>query len=215
MNALTHEEFSFSWWSVENGIAGYTSYRLVNPARAWYCWALWRDDRPTLHVTEFDIARRANPMIAKAPSSWAEYVCDAPDEQWSMGNETYAVELDDIADAYVRDDGLVFGRVVPIASDLEWYATDPARDIDGGRTRLGVVTGDVETDEGKITLPEMRGVFTHRWSHTGELSLWPADQFSSTAVTAHLGPRLAFRFPDARILHLTLAPDGWRRSRHR
>ena len=34
-------------------------------------------------------------MIAKAQAMWAEHVCEAPFEQWTLGNETYAVALDD------------------------------------------------------------------------------------------------------------------------
>ena len=209
MSRVTHEEWTFSWWSIGHGIAGYTSYRLVNPANAWYCWALWRADRPVLHVTEFDIPRRSNPMIAKAEAMWAEYVCDAPDEQWSFGNETHAVELDDVSDAYAREDGLVFGHVVPVASDLEWHATEPARPVDGGTARGGVVLGVVETADGRVDIPEMRGLFTHRRSTSGELELWPE---SATPVTAHLGPRLAYRFPDRQVLHIVLGPDGWLRT---
>jgi len=211
VTALSHEEWTFSWWSIEHGLAGFTSYRLINPARAWYCWAMWRSNAPTLHVTEFDIPRRSNPMIAKAPQMWAEYVCDAPDEQWSFGNETYAVELDDIADAYSRDDGLVFGRAVPLASDLEWHATDRPRDIEDGHVRLGVVVGVVETSDGHVEVPEMRGWFTHRRSTTGDLSMWPTQWENNGRVLAHLGPRLAFRYPDDQIVRLALTPEGWRR----
>lgn len=208
MTVLTHEEWTFSWWSVEHGMAGFTSYRLINPARAWYCWALWRAGEPTLHVTEFDIPRRADPMIAKAPQLWAEYVCDAPDEQWSFGNETQAVELDDITDAYSRDDGLVFGHAVPLASDLEWHATDSPRTIEDGHSRLGAVVGVIETNRGRIEVPEMRGRFTHRSTTAAHLSLWP-DSPDGAGILAHLGPRLAFRYPDARVLRLALTPGGW------
>ena len=213
MSALTHEEWSFSWWSATHGIAGHTSYRLINPARAWYCWAMCRTGRPTLHITEFDIPRRANPMIAKAEALWAEYVCDAPDEQWSFGHEAHAVELDDVDDAWSREDGLVFGRAVPVASDLEWHATDPIRIIPDGTIRAGVVLGVVETEDGPVEIPEMRGVFMHRTSTSGALPLWPDTTPGDDRRTlAHLGPRLAYRFPDHGVLRLVLSPEGWRRA---
>ncbi len=198
------EEWTFGWWLSDGSIAGYTSYRLVGRSGAWYCWGLWRRDKPLLHVTEFDIARRSNPMIAKAEAMWAEFTCDEPFEQWTLGNETYAVELDDPAEAL----GRAYGRAVPIASDLEWYATSDPVPMRDGYGQPGKVLGTVETVDGPLQLDDLVAYRTHRWSSTGAL-----QETNVRIITAHLGPRLPFRFPDGvvRDLHLTdegLQPHG-------
>lgn len=193
------EEWTFAWWLPDGSVAGYTSYRLVGSSRAWYCWGLWRRGQPLLHITEFEIARRSNPMIAKAEAMWAEYTCDAPFEQWTLGNETYAVELDDPVDAL----GRAYGRAVPIASDLEWYATTDAVSIPDGYGQSGRLLGTVETVGGTVQLAELMAHRTHRWSMQSAL-----DELDGSIVTAHLGPRLPFRFPDGIVRDLYLTNEG-------
>ena len=195
------EEWEFGWWSPDGGIAGYTSYRLRGRSQVWYCWALWRRHEPLLHVTEFDIPRRSNPMIAKASALWAEYTCDSPFEQWTLGNETYAVELDDPAEAL----GRAYGRAVPIASDLEWYATAEPVPVHDGYTQEGRLLGTVETVEGPLELVDLRASRAHRWSRTNELV-----GLESGPIVAHLGPRMPFRFPDGATRDLYLTPEGLR-----
>lgn len=192
------EEWTFSWWRADGSIAGHASYRLVGRSNAWYCWGLWRRDEPLLHVTEFDIPRRSNPMIAKAEAMWAEFTCDAPFEQWTLGNETYAVELDDPAEALER----AYGRAVPIASDLEWYATSGPVPLPDGYAQAGRLLGSVETVNGPLELDDLVAHRTHRWSRTGRL-----DE-PTRHVTAHLGPRLPFRFPDGVVRDLYLTNEG-------
>ena len=194
------EEWTFSWWDEDQSIAGYTSYRLLGQSDAWYCWGLWRPDAPLLHITEFEIPRRSDPMIAKASALWAEYTCDSPFEQWSLGNETYAVELEDPQDAL----GLAYGNAVPIASDLEWYADGEIEFIVDGYQQSGVLLGAIETVGGTIEISEIRAARTHRW--TAEATL---PQAVSGKVVAHLGPRLPFKFPTGDVLDLVLTVDGW------
>lgn len=195
------EEWEFGWWSPDGDIAGYTSYRLRGRHQIWYCWALWRRHEPLLHVTEFDIARRSNPMIAKASALWAEFTCDSPFEQWTLGNETYAVELDDPEEAL----GRAYGRAVPIASDLEWYATADPVAVRSGYTQEGRLLGTVETIEGPLELVDLRANRAHRWSRSSELL-----DLEVLPIVAHLGPRLPFRFPDGSTRDLYLTPEGLR-----
>lgn len=195
------EEWTFSWWSDDASLAGFTMYRLHGGLRwAWYCWGLSRQGEPLVHVVECRIRPRHDPMIAKAEAFWAEYTCEHPFEQWTVGNETYAVELDD------PDEGLgrAYGEQVPIASDLEWYATERAIAVPCGYAQTGVIVGDIETERGVVTVPEMRSVRTHRWTTDGDLP----SLFVGGAV-AHLGRRVAFQFDDDSRLDLVLTPDGW------
>ncbi|MBM3827806.1 MAG: hypothetical protein FJW09_04105 [Actinobacteria bacterium] len=196
-----HEEWSFAWWDATVASGGYTSYRLRRGATSWYCWGWWRRDHPLMHVVEFDIPRRSDPMIAKAEAMWAEYTCESALEQWTIGNETLAVELGDPAEAL----GRVRGTLVPVASDLEWYATARVESTPDGYRQRGVLLGEVETRDGRITIDECDSVRTHRWS-TEPLSVDPFD-----VALAHLDARIPFRFPDGSVLDLVATPDGWAR----
>ncbi len=193
------EEWTFSWWAPDASMAGFTMYRLFGRRSAWYCWGLSRVDEPFVQVVECDISPRRDPMIAKAEAFWAEYTCEAQFEQWTVGNETYAVELDDPAEGLGRG----YGNAVPIASDLEWYATERATAIQHGYEQRGVLMGDIETVKGVVTVPEMPSVRTHRWTTAKALP----PLFDSGGV-AHLGRRLTFRFRDKTTLDLVLTPDG-------
>lgn len=185
-------------------------YRLVPGNRIWYCFGLIGRNRPLLHVAEFDIPRRSDPMIAKAESFWAEFVCDAPFEQWTFGNETYAVELDDPVDGL----GRAYGHVVPVASDLEWYAVGPptssANDSVRGYEQPGVLLGTIETDRGAIELPEISAHRSHRWS-SDELGPKTPIVSSSPVLTDSNGRplRLAFRLPDDSVWDAVLTAEGF------
>ena len=162
--------------------------------------ALVRADLPLLHVTEFDIARRADPMIAKAQAMWAEYTCEAPFEQWTVGNETYAVLLDDPAAAL----GRAYGEAVPVASDIEWYATGAPSAIVDGYEQVGVAHGQVELAAGTIEFAELPAHRTHRWT-AGPLGPWEPP-----VALAHLRHRAPFAFPDGTSVDLVLTASGWR-----
>jgi hypothetical protein len=198
------EEWTFSWWASDASMAGFTMYRLFGRRGAWYCWGLSRVDEPFVQVVECDISLRRDPMIAKAEAFWAEYTCESPFEQWTVGNETYAVELDDPAEGLGRG----YGNAVPIASDLEWYATERANVIPHGHVQHGVLMGDIETERGVVTVPETRSMRTHRWTTATAL-----PPLFDVAGVAHLGRRLTFRFANGHdradsTLDLVLGTDG-------
>ena len=96
---------------------------------------------------------RADPLLVKAHGLWAEHTCDAPMEQWTVANETYATALDDPDDAL----GRAYGMPSPIAFDLEWYATgEPpaARATDTRRRASSTATielagGPLQLDRGR------------------------------------------------------------------
>lgn len=138
-------------------------------------------------------------MLAKAEALWAELVCDAPFEQWTIGNETYAVELDDESDAL----GRAYGRAIPIACDLEWYATADPGAISDGYGQRGRLLGTVETVDGPLELENLQAYRTHRWVTDGSLT-----ELDDRIVMAHLGPRLPFRMPNGTVRDLRLTPDG-------
>jgi hypothetical protein len=203
---VQQEEWVFSAWTADARLGIVSGHRLLGP-RAWYWAALARAGAPLLHVTEWDVTVRADPFVVKAHALWAEHTCDAPLEQWSLGNETYAAALDDAGDAL----GRAYGTPLPIAFDLEWYAVERpvgfAGDGAPGYEQRGVVHGAIDVAGApRIELVEVPAHRWHRWTGTGALGVAPLPE-----VVAHTGVRTAFAFPDGTVDDLVLTPAGWRR----
>lgn len=167
---------------------------------AWYWAAMVRAGHPLLHVIDVDVPMRANPMLVKSAGLWAEQVCDDPMRQWTVGNETTAAALDDPDDAL----GRAYGAPVPLAWDLEWYATAAPEPVISGYRQHGVVHGVVELEEGPMELAEQPAERWHRW---GE-ALAPVDP---GPAVAHVGLRAPFTFPDGTRADWVLTAAGWRR----
>lgn len=194
------EEWTFEWWSDDGSTAGLAQCRL-DGQRHWaeYAWGLHRRGLPMMQIVQSAIRPR-EPMILKAPGFWAEFICESAFDQWTIGNETHAVELESVDEAL----GRAYGNVVPMASDLEWYATAEPSVIPHGYRQEGVILGDIETTEGIVAIREIRSVRTHRWVSESTLpSVW------DSAPVAHWPARLAFRFGSGRVHDLVLTPDGW------
>ncbi len=203
------EEWLFTCWASDGSIGVVIGHRLQPPAAsgrrtAWYWAAVARAAQPLLHVSEWDVPVRADPFIVKAHGLWAEHVCDAPFEQWTVANETYAVALDDPDEAL----GRAHGRPAALACDLEWYATGAVNPVVDGYEQAGVVHGVVELAGGPVHLAEVPAWRWHRWG--GALTpLALADAY------AHTGLRAPFAFPDGTVADWVLTPDGWRSRRPR
>jgi hypothetical protein len=210
------EEWVFAAWTEDAQLGVISGHRVVG-ATAWYWAALARADRPLLHITDFDVPVRADPFIVKGEAMWAEHFCDAPMEQWSVGNETYAAALDDPDEALGRG----YGDPTPIAFDLEWYATSRAIDLvaepdyeQSGYEQRGVVHGSIEVlGEPRIDLAEIPAFRWHRWTADGDGLSFPTTLVP--VASAHTAVRAPFRFPDETVLDLVLTPQGWRRRRQR
>jgi hypothetical protein len=195
------EEWVFTAWEPDGSAGIVTGYRIHRAPGAgrWYWAALVGRGRPLLHVTEWDVPARADPLLVKAHGLWAEHVCDAPLQQWTVANETYAAALEDPDEAL----GRAYGVTTPIALDLEWYATAPAMAVADGYVQDGVVHGVVELPGGPLHLTEVPARRWHRWGDVlGPVELPPAF--------AHTGLRAPFRFPDGTVAEWVLTPDGWR-----
>lgn len=207
----TVEEWLFAAWTPEADLGVVSGHRIVG-ATSWYWAALARAGRPLLHITDFDVPVRSDPFIIKGEAMWAEHFRDAPMEQWSVGNETYAAALDDPDDAL----GRAYGIPTPIAFDLEWYATGAphalaAADLaaDAGYLQEGVVHGRIEIlGEDPVDLAEVPARRWHRWgADVGPLG--------HPLAAAHTGVRAPFAFPDGTTADLVLTPSGWARRRDR
>ena len=202
----TVEEWLFAAWTPDAHLGLLSGHRIVGGV-AWYWAAVVREGRDLLHVADFDIPMRADPFIAKGEALWAEHHCDAPLEQWSIGNETYASALADPDDAL----GRAYGTPTPIAFDLEWYATKPIVDVpdESGYRQDGVVHGVIDIlGESREELVEVPAARWHRWVAGTDSRDLPPVVFPE--VIAHTGLRAPFAFPDGHIADLTLIAGGWR-----
>jgi hypothetical protein len=197
------EEWVFTAWAVQPAVGVISGYRIVG-ASGWYWAALARAGEPLLHVADWHVPLRANPLLVKGPGLWAEHTCDAPLEQWTVVNETYAAALDDPDDAL----GRAYGVPTALSWDLEWYATSPPAPIGvDGYQQAGVVHGQIEIGGTRpVRLSETPAHRWHRWGTRLEHVALPE-------AFAHTGLRAPFAFPDGTVTDWVLTPDGWRHRR--
>ena len=197
----TIEEWVFAAWTPDARLGLISGHRILGRT-AWYWSALARSGLPLLHITDFDVRVRADPFIVKGEALWAEHHCDAPMQQWSIGNETYASAIDDPDDAL----GRAYGDPTPIAFDLEWYATRDATPTGPGYEQDGVVHGDIDIQgESRLELVEVPARRWHRWT-TATAGFGPLEL---PEVIAHTGVRAPFAFPDGTVSDLVLTARGW------
>jgi len=194
------EEWTFSFWTADGSSGGLVLLRLLPAARAcWYWAALVRAGQPLLHVNDWEAPLPRVGLAIRSDGLWADHVCEAPYEQWTVANETYAVALDDPADAL----GRAFGISAPMAFDLEWYATSAPTAVGDGYEQQGEVHGVVELGGGALELEAAPAHRTHRWADV--LAPWTPEP-----AVAHLGLRAVARVPDGTVVDLVLTADGWR-----
>ena len=211
----TVEEWLFTAWSRDADVGIVSGHRIVGRT-AWYWAALGRSGRDLLHVADFDITVRADPFIVKGEALWAEHHCDAPFEQWTIGNETYASALGNPDEAL----GLAYGTPTPIAFDLEWYATSPVAKLPVagstcGYRQDGVVHGTIEIlGDPPVEVVEIPAARWHRWTAVGDRADPAMAPIGFPPAVAHRGVRSPFAFPDGTVSDLVLASDGWH-TRHR
>jgi hypothetical protein len=201
------EEWTFSFWTPDLALAGHSGWRIDPRRRTGFYWSVvTRDGLPNLHVTAADVPLRADPLLVKDEALWAEMICEAPFEQWTITNETYAVALDEADDAL----GRAYGTPTAIACDLEWHAAGSPVELAGdgarGYLQVGEVDGAIELVGGALHLSAARAGRTHRWAVAGQ-ELPPA---APPAALAHTGTRAPVRQPDGSVLDLVLTPEGWR-----
>ena len=201
--AAREEEWVFTAWATQPAVGVISGYRIVGAA-GWYWAALARADEPLLHVADWHVPLRSDPLLVKGDGLWAEHTCDAPMEQWTVANETYAAALDDPDDAL----GRAYGVPTALSWDLEWYATSAPAPIGvDGYQQTGVVHGQVEI--GGAPSVHLSETAAHRWHRWGAR----LDPVAVPEAFAHTGLRAPFAFPDGTVTDWVLTPDGWRQRR--
>ena len=163
-----------------------------------------------LHVADWHVPLRSDPLLVKGDGLWAEHTCDAPMEQWTVTNETYAAALDDPDDAL----GRAYGVPTALSWDLEWYATCTGLQRHGRAvlrlsSRAGVVHGEIEIGGADPSTSSRR---RHTAGTAGGSELAPVEL---PEAFAHTGLRAPFAFPDGSVTDWVLTPDGWRERTRR
>ena len=200
------DEWIFASWTADGALGVVSAHRLVG-GRAWYWSAIVCEGHPLLHLAEWDVTVRPDPFVVKAPEMWAEHHCDAPLEQWSIGNEAYFTSLDDPGEALGRG----YGVPTPTAMDLEWYAVADPVVIASGFVQEGVVHGAIEIAGRPTTrLSEAPARRWRRWSPQRR-----HDPVDLPTGVAHTGLRAPFAFPDGAVADWVVSPSGWARRRVR
>ena len=205
--AAREEEWVFTAWAAQPAVGVISGYRIVG-AVGWYWAALARAGEPLLHVADWHVPLRSDPLLVKGDGLWAEHTCDAPMEQWTVANETYAAALDDPDDAL----GRAYGVPTALSWDLEWYrdvhcTPASAIGVPDGYQQTGVVHGQIEIGGARpVHLSETPAHRWHRWGARLEPVAVPE-------AFAHTGLRAPFAFPDGTVTDWVLTPDGWRERR--
>ncbi len=194
--AASVEEWLFTAWLAQPAVGadlGVSHRRRRRPGtgRRWLATGA-----PLLHVADWHVPLRSDPLLVKGDGLWAEHTCDAPMEQWTVTNETYAAALDDPDDAL----GRAYGVPTALSWDLEWYATDQPtpRAVAGLRRTIeqaGVVHGEIEIGGADpIHLVEAPA---HRWHRWGDAARSPSNspRRSPTPVCALRSPSRTGRSP--------------------
>jgi hypothetical protein len=195
------ETWAFDVWTAE-GLAACTSFtRLPNQGSAWYWAAVVRPGLPVIHLADVTLPPARPGLEVRTGGLWAAHVCEAPFEQWTVGNEAYAVALDDPAEAL----GRALGVVTPVAFDLEWYASGPAGPVPGGYAQAGSVDGVIELAGGGLELEGAPSRRVHGW---GERSA--AGPAMESARPRGVWVPFAMPGPDGpEVLDRVAGPDGW------
>lgn len=209
----TAEEWSFAAWDGDGSCGVISTQRLIG-RRCWYWSAIVRAGMPLVTLSDFEVVVRRDPFIVKGHGLWAEHICDAPLEQWTIGNEAIAVALDDPTAAL----GRAYGEPTAMAMDLEWYATASPLVLEPGSAGEGTAEGFVQegTVHGIVDVAgrpriEWSEVPARRWRRWTREPLARLAPLPLPTVRAHRELFAPFAFPDATTLDMVLTPDGWRR----
>jgi hypothetical protein len=190
------EAWWFDAWLADGSLA--VACRLTHvPARrqAWYWCHLVRRDEPLVLVVDVDAPLSRSGLTVRTHGLWADHVCEAPLEQWTVANEATAVALDQPDDAL----GRAYGEAVPLAIDLEWYAVAPPEATASGYQQRGDVHGVIELRDGAVPL-EGAAARGHEWGAVG---------YGSPPGRPPAGLRAPVRLPDDGVVEQVATPAGW------
>jgi hypothetical protein len=192
-----HVEAWWWWGASHDGSSGVFVGLELRGGRFDYWAGLVRAGEPYLYIEELDGADLRAGLEIKPREMWADHVCDAPFEQWSLGNEAHGVLLDDPTEAWRR----AYGTLVPVTFDIEWYATTEPQPVAGGYRQSGEVDVQVELTEGVLAITGP-GERVHVWGV-------PYVPSSFAMPIASPGLRAPYRRTDGLAVDQVLTDRWW------
>ncbi|MBV8161289.1 MAG: hypothetical protein JO265_10235, partial [Acidimicrobiia bacterium] len=161
---LWNESWYFDFATADGRLGGYVRIGLYpNLGTTWYWAYLVGAGRPLVAVHDHDVPLpKGAGLELRTEGLWADTVCETALEHWSVNLESFAVALDDPADAYHGERG---DRVV-LGLDLEWVEAAPAQ-MSAGLPRYEqacTVQGEVLVGDERIPV-DAHGERDHSWGH--------------------------------------------------
>ena len=141
-----------AWWfwgsTVERDAGLFVGLELRG--RRFDYWAgLVREGMPYLYVEELDGTGLRSGLEIKPPQMWADHSCDLPFRQWSLGNESHGVLLDDPSEAWRR---ARHARAGHVRHRVVLRAAMRAAGSGSGYRQPGEIDARVELTEGVLAL---------------------------------------------------------------
>jgi hypothetical protein len=205
---LWGESWYFDFASHDGGLGGWVRLGLYpNLGVSWYTAFLAGPGRPLVAVVDLEAPLPGRGLLElRSEGLWADHICEAPFDHWTVVNEAFGIAVDDPAELYGR--GL--GDRVPLGFDLEWEDDAEPYDYEV-TTRYEIpcrVHGEILVGSERIEL-EGLGQRDHSW---GVRDWW---QFGWCWAAGWLDDGTRFHASDIRItpdfragFGYVRAPDG-------
>jgi hypothetical protein len=186
------ESWYFDFATRDAALGGYVRIGFYPHQRACWYWAcLVGEGRRLVTVVDHDVPAPTRPTLeVRHDGLWADHTVEVPFDHMTLGCETFALALDDPAEAY----GPMLGERVPFGLELDWDTDGVGYAYPPGATRYEVpcrVHGQVLVGDERIELDAigqrdhswgLRDWWTLAWTWT---SGWLEDgtRFHGTALT--------------------------------
>ncbi|MDG2113625.1 MAG: hypothetical protein P8N02_13545 [Actinomycetota bacterium] len=136
------ETWQFEGYDTATGLGVWVEFGWSAHRRSgWYVAVLSAFDGPVVLVVDpaLSLAELTPSLEFRAEGIWAQHVCEAPLDHWTLGLEAFGVTLDDPADGAAEQ----WGTRTAVGLDLEWEAVQPAAADDGGFGQECMVSGEI------------------------------------------------------------------------
>ena len=116
---LWSESWYFDFFQADGSVGGWVRIGLYpNLGVSWYHAYVVGPGRRTLAVADLSVPLpKPGSLELRTHGLWADHTCETALEHFTLGNEAFALAVDDPAELYQREPR---GEQVPMGLDLEW-----------------------------------------------------------------------------------------------
>jgi hypothetical protein len=174
------------WWSetwcfevVLGPQAGALAAITILPGRnqAWYWAGVVRPGAPLVVLHDLGLRLPARRLEIRGEALWADHINEEPFEHWTIGNEAYALAVDDADEVLGRGRG----ESCPLGFDLEWERAGAVVADEAGYAVPAAVHGEILIGSERLVVAAS-GRWWHRWG--------AGDWFEPSVRARPVGPRL-------------------------